>query len=136
MDKITRIARAAVGHSEAFLAFVDKSRIYIKSATGKQDFSGILNNSSEWKHFLISEEQQVITHIDVLNKLFGDAHESDIGFCVTTPLRTMESFIIGSLIVFGKQSSFIEAGKLSIIDGLSQILMDQLAIRLRAKKAF
>jgi signal transduction histidine kinase len=136
LDKITRIASEIVGHSDSFLAFVDKSGICIKSATCSFDFSPALNKSSLWSDLLLKEDQQVTTNYQRLNELFEPEVRQDILFCVTTPLRSMENFIIGSLVVFGKTAFPGDAGKLFMFDSLSQILMDQLAIRLRAKKAF
>jgi signal transduction histidine kinase len=136
LDKITRIACEIVGYSDSLIALVDKSRICIKSATCSYDFSPALNNSPLWRELLLKEDQQVTTNFHRLNELFEPGVRDGILFCVTTPLRTMENFIIGSLVVFGKTAFPGDEGKLFMFDSLSQILMDQLAIRLRAKKAF
>jgi signal transduction histidine kinase len=136
LDKITRIAGEIVGHSDSFLAFVDKSRIAVRSATCSHDFSPALNKSTLWRELLLKEDQQVTTNYQTLNDLFEPEVREGILFCVTTPLRSMENFIIGALVVFGKTAFPGDAGKLFMFDSLSQILMDQLAIRLRAKKAF
>jgi signal transduction histidine kinase len=136
LDKITRIACEVVANSESFLAFVDETRICIRSTTSPFDLSSAINKSPGWRTLLLHEEQQVTTIPDNLNDLFGSDVSNGIVFCITTPLRSMENFIIGSLVVFGKQPFSDDARKLFIFNGLSQVLMDQLAIRLRTKKAF
>jgi signal transduction histidine kinase len=136
LDKITRIACEVVGNSESFLAFVDESKTSIKSLTGSSDILHTVSKSPVWRKLLLNENQQVITDYDNLNILFVSEVRNDIAFCVTTPLKSMEGFIIGSLVVFGKKVFQNVWGVLFVFDGLSQVLMDQLAIRLRAKKAF
>jgi signal transduction histidine kinase len=135
-DRITRIACEVVGHCVSLLAFVDDSRICIKCCTGPSDFSSILNQSPDWRALLLAEEQKVITAQDALHKLAKTETGREFAFCVLTPLKSMEGFIIGSLAVFGYRPFPNEPGKLNIFDGLAQVLMDQLAIRLKAKKAF
>ena len=136
LDKITRIAGEIVGSSHSFLAFVDRSRISVRSATCSFDFSSVLNRSPLWRGLLLDEQQRVTANYESLDELFEPEIRNGILFCVTTPLRSMENFIIGSLVVFGKTAFPGDASKLFMFDSLSQILMDQLAIRLRAKKAF
>lgn len=135
-DRITLIACEVFGDSEAFLCFVDESRIFFKSRTSHSLICDFLSDSPVWRNILLSDQPVVIEDLTKLPDILPDIFTQQFKAYAASPLQTDEGYILGSLIVMGKDPFRHENTKFKILSELTRLLMDQLTIRSTTKKAF
>ena len=135
-DRITLVACEVFGDSEAFLCFVDQSRIFFKSKTSHSIICDFLSDSPVWRTMLLSDQPVVIEDLTKYPDILPDVFTQQFKAYAASPLQTDEGYVLGSLIVMGKDPFRHENTKFKILSELTRLLMDQLIIRSTAKKAF
>ena len=135
-DRITMIACEVFGDSEAFLCFVDESRIFLKSKTGHPNICDFMNGSSYWRTMLLSSKPIFIKDLSVVPDRLPKILTQHFKSYASSGLQTEDGHVLGSLIVLGRDTFGQENRKFKILSDLATLLMDQLTIRLESKKAF
>ncbi len=135
-DRITLIACEVFGDSEAFLCFVDENRIFFKSMTSHSLICDFMTHSPIWRTMLLSDQPALLEDLTKFPDILPDVFTQQFKAYAASPLQTDEGYVLGSLIVLGKDPFHHENTKFKILGELTRLLMDQLTIRSTAKKAF
>jgi signal transduction histidine kinase len=135
-DRITQIAREIFDTPEAFLAFVDDTRIFIKSGTNKSNSYQFPSGSGFWRKTFLADQALIYDDLGQIKELSIDSFARAFQSYAGVPLKTQEGYVLGALVVMGRNPFQHTNYKLKILDTLSHLMMEQLAIRVIAKKAF
>ncbi len=137
-DKIAKLAAQIFGTSSAFVTFVDKNRVFFKS-----NISPIAGNEVDRKDSLCSLailEDTLTTFEDThqIPDLMENPHvssEGGIRFYAGAPLKTSEGYQLGTLCVTDSVPRKATPEQLKMLETLSSVVVDQLELRLAARRA-
>lgn len=137
LDNITKMAAELLGMPMALISLVDKDRVWFKSKYGVED-TEVKKSSSLCTLAILQDDLFLIE--DAMHDARTMSHQEVIGgfglrFYAGFPLKTREGFNLGTLCVFDKKSRGFTSRQKHILKNFSQLVVQQLELRLEAKIA-
>jgi signal transduction histidine kinase len=136
-DHIAKLAAQLLNVPIAIVSLVDTDRIWFKSSIGV-DVKQIDRNPGLCSSAILSDEIYIVEDAGkdpgtLANPLV--AGEFGLRFYAAAPLRVREGFNLGTLCVIDKNPRTLTRDEKEILKILSEILVDQLELRLEARRA-
>jgi signal transduction histidine kinase len=136
-DHITQLAAQLLKVPIAIVSLVDTDRIWFKSAYGL-DVRQIDRDPGLCASAILSDDLYIVEDAikdvrTLANPLV--AGEFGLRFYAAVPLKVREGYNLGTLCVIDKKPRTITDEEKSILQNLADILIDQLELRLEARKA-
>jgi GAF domain-containing protein len=136
-DRITRIASAVFGMPIAIVSIVDHDRIWFKSAHGLTGVDAIdrvpgLCASAILQDDVWAVEDAAVDPRTLANPLV--AGEFGLRCYAGSPLRTSDGFNLGTLCVIDREPREFTDAELAILDDLAAVVVDELELRLAARR--
>ncbi|AFZ20020.1 ATP-binding response regulator [Allocoleopsis franciscana] len=135
-DRITSIAARLFKVPIAIVSLVDSDRIWFKSHHGL-DVEQIERTPGLCASAILSDEIYAITDASKdLRSLTNPLVVGEMGlrFYAAAPLRTHDGHNLGTLCVIDQKSRSISSEEMSILTDLAAVIMDEIELRLGAKK--
>lgn len=136
-DKIALMAAQIFDAQSAFIVFVDKERVFIKSNLSALPLSEVPRNESLSSVTILRDEPTVINDTTKENFLINNpiiALEGGIRFFAGVPLKTPEGYNVGVICVCDSEPRDASEKQLDMLGSLSRIVIDKLENRLRYRK--
>jgi len=136
-DKIALMAAQIFDAQSAFIVFVDKERVFIKSNLSALPLSEVPRNESLSSVAILRDEPTVINDTTKENFLINNpiiALEGGIRFFAGVPLKTPEGYNVGVICVCDSEPRDASEEQLDMLGSLSRIVIDKLENRLRYRK--
>lgn len=137
-DKIATLAAQIFGTPGAFITFVDKEKVFFKSNISLLEGNEVERNDSLCSLAILENQQTVFNDTHQIPDLLESPHVSSPGgirFYAGSPLRTADGFRLGTLCVTDSVPREATQEQLGMLDTLSSVVVDQLELRLAARKA-
>jgi signal transduction histidine kinase/CheY-like chemotaxis protein len=136
-DRITKLAATLLDVPIALVSIVDEDRIWFKSRYGFKEKEIPKDRTLFASSFLSREFSHYNRENDpsaFINPLL--AYDSGFQFYAASPLITPDGHNLGVLCVIDKKPRQITDKEKSILNDLAQIIMDEMEMRLAARKAY
>lgn len=136
-DKIALMAAQIFDAQSAFIVFVDKERVFIKSNLSALPLSEVPRNESLSSVAILRDEPTVINDTTKEDFLINNpiiALEGGIRFFAGVPLKTPEGYNVGVICVCDSEPRDASKKQLDMLGSLSRIVIDKLENRLRYRK--
>jgi signal transduction histidine kinase len=135
-DRITKLAATLLNVPIVLVSIVDEDRIWFKSRYGfsekeipkSRELFGSSFLKKEFEYMNRSEEQSLINPIL--------AHDSGFEFYASAPLITLDGHNLGSLCILDRKARQITENEKKVLTDLATIVMDEMEMRLAARKAY
>ena len=136
-DQITAMAAKLFSTPISIISLVDTDRIWFKSHHGLE-VEQIGRDPGLCASAILEDSPYVITDAltdarSLANPLV--AGEFGLRFYVAVPLRTHDGFNLGTLCVIGPEPRTVTEDQLDYLKGLASLVMDQMELRLSARRA-
>ena len=136
-DAITRMAASCTNLDTAYLAFVDETRVWIKSRRGSKQKESPRHRSNTERIVLegkslvaVLHEEHPETHVP------GSRRVTVPRFFAGVPVRTTNGYVVGALCVTGDRSGNGISGKeLTLLAQLAALVTDELELRDRRRSS-
>jgi signal transduction histidine kinase len=135
-DRITKLAALLLNVPVALVSIVDADRIWFKSRYGFREKEIPINNELFTSSFL-SKRFEHMDRTDeraLINPLL--ASDSGFEFYASAPLITMDGHNLGTLCVLDRKPREITEKEKKILTDLAEIVIDEMEMRLAARKAY
>ncbi|PWS28883.1 hypothetical protein DHW03_03355 [Pedobacter yonginense] len=137
-NHIAQLAKGIFNAENAYVAFVDADRIFLKADTANQESSSI--KKEDYLFPIASLESRPVVLEDTRALSGFDQNEQfvlpDIGFCVTSPIVTADGYVIGSVGVTDSKTKQVTEDQINMLNLLSKMVLDKLETRLAIRKSF
>ncbi|MCE3229036.1 MAG: histidine kinase [Bacteroidetes bacterium] len=136
-DRITKLAAKLLGASTALISIVDEDRIWFKSRYGFKE-KEIPRDINLFGSSFLSKEYNYYNKGHYASSFITPvlAHESGFQFFASSPLITADGHNLGVLCVIDKRPRQITDEEKLVLKDLAQIIMDEMEMRLAARKAY
>ena len=136
-DQITAMAAKLFSTPISIISLVDTDRIWFKSHHGLE-IEQIGRDPGLCASAILEDSPYVLTDAltdarSLANPLV--AGEFGLRFYVAVPLRTHDGFNLGTLCVIGPEPQTVTEDQLEYLKGLASLVMDQMELRLSARRA-
>ncbi|WP_263350323.1 bifunctional diguanylate cyclase/phosphodiesterase [Acidicapsa acidisoli] len=143
-DAITRMAASCMKLDTAYLAFVDETRVWIKSKRPNEGKESPLNRSRHGSHYerIVLEGKPIIAiphedHPDIRPDSHPGASRKKPAhprLFAGVPVRTASGHVVGALCVCGARSNYsVSDQELSLLEQLAALITDELELRDRRR---
>ena len=136
-DRITRVAARIFGVPISIVSIVDEDRIWFKSHHGL-DAKEIARGPGLCASAILDHQPWVLTDAKVDPRALANplvAGEFGLRFYAGIPLRTHDGFNLGTLCVIDHASRAASKDDIAQLEDLAAIVMDEIELRLSAKRA-
>ncbi|MFC4172987.1 sensor histidine kinase [Microvirga sp. GCM10011540] len=136
-DRITRMAARMFGVPISIVSIVDEDRIWFKSHHGI-DASEIPRGPGLCASAILDSKPWVLTDAKVDPRSLANplvAGEFGLRFYAGVPLRTYDGHSLGTLCVIDREPRDVSEYELAQLSDLAAVVMDELELRLSAKRA-
>jgi GAF domain-containing protein len=136
-DRITRIACSVFNMPIAIVSIVDEDRIWFKSAAGLEGVEEIGRDPGLCASAILGDEPWVINDARVDPRSLSNplvAGDFGLRFYAGSPLTTGDGFRLGTLCVIDRQTREVTTEQLAVLDDLAAIVIDELELRLAARR--
>ncbi|MES2418096.1 MAG: GAF domain-containing sensor histidine kinase [Bacteroidota bacterium] len=137
-DKIAVLAAQIFNTPIAQVTFVDRERVFFKANISPLATTEIERKDSFCAIAILNEETTLIEDMHQIPELATNpfvAMENGVRFYAGAPLKTMEGLQLGTLCVLDTQPRTVNPQQLKMLETLSSIIIDELELRLAARKA-
>jgi len=136
-DRITRIASHVLEMPIAIVSIVDHDRIWFKSTQGLDGVHQIDRVPGLCASAILADEPWVVEDArndprTLANPLV--AGEFGLGFYAGSQLRTSDGHNLGTLCVIDREPRQLTAEQLGVLDDLAALVVDELELRLAARR--
>lgn len=136
-DHITKVASRMLKVPIAMVSFVDNDRIWFKSHTG-WDIHQVGREPGLCASAILSDDPYIVEnavkdHRTIANSLVTGGF--GLRFYAAVPLKVREGFNLGTLCIIDKKPRLLRDEEKEILSGLAGIVVDELDLRLAARKA-
>jgi two-component sensor histidine kinase len=136
-DRITAMAARRFGAPISIISIVDHDRIWFKSHHGL-DVEEIGRDPGLCASAILSREAHVLLDASVDPRSLANplvAGGFGLRFYAGVPLQTSDGYNLGTLCVIDKSPRTVEQGQIDDLSDLASLVVDQLELRLAARKA-
>ena len=136
-DRVTAIAARRFGAPISIISIVDHDRIWFKSRHGI-DVEEIGRDPGLCASAILSEDAYVLVDASTDPRSLANplvAGDFGLRFYAGVPLRTSDGFNLGTLCVIDKEPRPINQDQLDDLTDLASLVVDQLELRLAARRA-
>ncbi|MGH6839172.1 MAG: PAS domain S-box protein [Methylocella sp.] len=136
-DRITAIAARLFNVPISIISVVDRDRIWFKSRHGVSA-TEIGRDPGLCASVVLRNEPRILPDAKIDPHALANplvAGEFGLRFYAGVPLRTRDGFNLGTLCVIDKEPREISAEEIALLEDLASVVMDQLELRLAARKA-
>ncbi len=137
-ERITALASKIFNVPIAIISLVDKDRIWFKSHHGLPGVEQIDREPGLCASAILSEEVYLVENArkdprTLTNPLVcGDF---GLQFYAAAPLQTIDGYNLGTICIIDKKQRFISEEQKTYLEDLAAIVIDEMELRLAAKKA-
>lgn len=137
-DKIAKLAMELFEAAGAFISFVDKETVFLKSdTTGHfERFTDRADSLCSWA--ILQDTAMVINDIEKASEILEDPmglKVLGVGFYAAAPLLTPDGYKIGALCVSHPEPKYPSDKQIEMLQSLASIVMDELKFRLATRNA-
>ena len=136
-DRVTAIAARRFKAPIAIISIVDHDRIWFKSHHGL-DVEEISRDPGLCASAILSEDAHVLIDASTDPRSLANplvAGDFGLRFYAGVPLRTSDGFNLGTLCVIDKEPRPVDQGQIDDLTDLASLVVDQLELRLAARRA-
>jgi GAF domain-containing protein len=136
-NKITSLTAQLFGVPIAIISLVDTDRIWFKSAHGIEGVNQIDRVPGLCASAILPEEITVIENaIEDPRSLTNPLVAGSFGlrFYAAAPLQTHDGFNLGTICIIDRKQRYITEDQKRLLHDLGQIVMDEMELRLSARK--
>jgi two-component sensor histidine kinase len=136
-DRITAIAARRFNAPISIISIVDHDRIWFKSHHGV-DVAQIGRDPGLCASAILSANPHILTDARIDPRSLANplvAGDFGLRFYAGVPLRTSDGHNLGTLCVLDKRPRDVDPGAISDLTDLAEVVMDQMELRLSARKA-
>lgn len=137
-DKIAKLAAQIFGTPGAFITFVDKDKVFFKSNVSLLEGNVVERKDSLCSLAILEDNLTMFNDTHQIPDLLESPHVSAPGgirFYAGSPLKTSEGHQLGTLCVTDSVPRKATQEQLNMLRTLSSVVVDQLELRLAARKA-
>lgn len=137
-DKLAKLAAQIFNVTEAFISFVDKEKVFFKSNISLLEGNVVERKDSLCSLAILEDRLTMFNDTHLIPDLLESPHvssEGGIRFYAGSPLRTSEGYQLGTLCVTDSVPREATQDQLNMLRTLSSVVVDQLELRLAARKA-
>lgn len=137
-DKIAKLAAQIFGTPSAFVSFVDKDRVFFKSNISPMEENQVDRKDSLCSLAILEEKLTTFDDTHQIPDLLESPHvscEGGIRFYAGAPLKTAEGYQLGTLCVTDSVPRQASPEQLKMLETLSSVVVDQLELRMAARRA-
>ena len=136
-DRITAIAARRFNVPISIISIVDHDRIWFKSHHGVP-VEQIAREPGLCASAILSTEPHILTDAKVDPRSLANplvAGDFGLRFYAGVPLRTSDGYNLGTLCIIDKEARTIDQGQIDDLTDLASVVMDQMELRLSARRA-
>lgn len=136
-DKLALMAAQIFDTHSAFIVFVDKDRVFIKSNLSALPYSEVPRNESLSSLAILNDEVTVFNDATLEKFLVNNpviALDGGVRFFAGVPLKTPEGFNVGVICVAHSEPREASPKQVDMLKSLAKIVIDKLENRLRYRK--
>lgn len=136
-DKLALMAAQIFDAQSAFIVFVDKERVFLKSNLSALPYSEVPRHNSLSSLAILHDEPTVFNDTTLEKFLFNNpiiALEGGVRFFAGVPLKTPEGFNVGVICVGHSEPREASKKQLEMMKSLAKVVIDKLENRLRYRK--
>jgi two-component sensor histidine kinase len=136
-DRITAIAARRFNVPISIISIVDNDRIWFKSHHGVP-VGQIAREPGLCASAILSTEPHILTDAKVDPRSLANplvAGDFGLRFYAGVPLRTSDGYNLGTLCIIDKEARTIDQGQIDDLTDLASVVMDQMELRLSARRA-
>lgn len=137
-DKLALLAAQIFGTPSAFITFVDKERVFVKSNIGPAQHGEVPRTESLCSVAILHDNVTMYSDTHTYPELLENpnvAADGGIRFYAGAPLKTPEGFNMGTICVVDANPREVTEAQLNMLKTLSSIIIDKLENRLRYRKS-
>lgn len=137
-DKIAKLAAQIFGTPGAYITFVDKEKVFFKSNISLLEGNEVERKDSLCSLAILEERTTMFEDTHQIPDLLESPHvsaEGGIRFYAGAPLKTSQGHQLGTLCVTDSVPREATPEQLGMLRTLSSVVVDQLELRLAARKA-
>lgn len=137
-DRITALASEIFDVPIALVTIVDEDRIWFKSRCGLDDVKEIPRDPGLCASAILQDEPYIVEEArrdprTLTNPLVRG--QFGLQFYAAAPLRTGDGYRLGTLCIIDREPRMFSPKQAEVLDRLSQIVMDEMELRLAAIRA-
>jgi GAF domain-containing protein len=125
-DRITALASELFDVPIALVTIVDEDRIWFKSRCGLDQVQEIPRDPGLCASAILQDTPYIVEEV---RGQFG------LQFYAAAPLRTSDGYRLGTLCIIDREPRVFSPKQADVLDRLSQIVMDEMELRLNAIRA-
>lgn len=136
-EKIAALAALIFKSPIAQINFVDSNRVFFKSNISQVQFREVKREDSFCSRSILSDDITIFRDTHQVPELTENKFVTEFGvrFYAGAPLKTKEGFKIGTVCVLDTVPRDASEDQLKMLESLSSIVVDELELRLAARKA-
>lgn len=137
-DRVTALAARRFAVPISIISIVDHDRIWFKSRHGLSGVSEIGRDPGLCASAILSPEPYILTDASADPRALANplvAGDFGLRFYAGVPLRTSDGYNLGTLCVIDKMPRPINQGQIDDLKDLASLVVDQLELRLAARRA-
>ncbi len=135
-DRITKLASKMFNIPIAIISLVDEDRIWFKSTSGL-DVKEIGRDPGLCSSAILSDDVYVVEDAKHDPRTLANplvAGEFGLEFYAAAPLKTHDGHRLGTFCIIDKKVRYLNEDQKTMLEDLAAIVMDELEIRLEARK--
>jgi GAF domain-containing protein len=136
-DRITRLASTILETPISIVSLVDHDRIWFKSTAGLDGVDEIDRVPGLCASAILGNEVWLVEDARVDPRTLANplvAGEFGLQFYAGSPLRTHDGYNLGTLCVIDREPRTLEERQLQVLDDLAALVVDELELRLAARR--
>lgn len=137
-DRITELASELFDVPISLVTIVDEDRIWFKSRCGLEDVQQISREPGLCASAILQDAPYIVEEArrdprTLANSLVRG--QFGLQFYAAAPLRTSDGYRLGTLCIIDREPRVFSPKQADVLDRLSQIVMDEMELRLSAMRA-
>ncbi|MEO7330803.1 MAG: GAF domain-containing protein [Minicystis sp.] len=136
-DRLTRLAAKIFNMPIALITLVDTDRVWFKSESGLPGVRQVGKEPGLCATAILSDELYLVENARLDPRTLAHplvAGEFGLQFYTAAPLRTHDGHNLGTFCLLDKRPRYLNSGQEEILQDLAAVVMDELEIRLAARR--
>jgi len=136
-DKLALLAAQIFNTSSAYINFVDKDRVFVKSNVSLLHVNDVPRAESLCTTAIKSDNVTLYNDTQAVEEITGnpDLHIDDVRFYAGAPLKSPEGYNVGTICVVDSKPGNATEEQLTMLKTLASIVIDKLENKLRYRKS-
>ncbi len=137
-DKIALLAAQIFETPSAYITFVDKDRVFLKSNLSNISDNSMARKDSLCSLAILTDEVTVFSDTLAVPSLSSNPYlkeNDDIRFYAAAPLKTAEGYQLGTVCVTDTRVRKVSEKQLKMLETLASLVIDELESRLASRRA-